>query len=122
VSRKILNESTLAAWKEIDKDNWQKLVAEIATIFFEVGALQFSQLSQFWAIKDLEGIKKTAHSLKSSCGNVGAEEAHYLLDLIERAAEAGELDKLPELMGKLPAIFIESNALLRKYIQEYQAA
>lgn len=122
MSRKLFNEAALAAWKEIDRENWKVIALELIHVFLEIAPGQMTQLCNYWNAKDIEGVKQVAHSLKSSCGNVGAEEAHDLLSAIEKAAMIQDKKSLEQLMLKFPPVFYGSVNLINTFVKANQAA
>ena len=110
----VFNPETLNAWKEIDSAGWQKVTGELIDIFFNNSAAQFEGLKASWNSGDHRRMREIAHSLKSSCGNVGAEEAHRLLNLIEHSA-AMALDELDAHLQKLEGVFARTLTELKSY-------
>ena len=108
-AKKILNIETLQSWQVVDPDNWQILVQDLIQLFSTVGKVQHSELQSMWKAGDRIGLSKVAHSLKSSCGNIGAELAHEKLDQIEKtAAELSEEQLHEQIM-----FFLEATCLTR---------
>jgi two-component system sensor histidine kinase/response regulator len=121
MSQKILNIETLEAWQEIDSLGWQKLVREILDIFFQTSQQQYESLKHAFVQKDWEMVKSTAHTLKSTCGNVGAEYSHWILNEIENKA-LPEPAAAVELMNKLQPIYEQTIIYLSDYHKKLQAA
>jgi HPt (histidine-containing phosphotransfer) domain-containing protein len=120
--KKVFNEESLMAWKTIDSQNWMSFVSEITNVFFDVGKIQIDSLKSAWLEKDYAKVGQIAHSLKSTCGNVGAERAHELLDQIESAIAKKDLANLDSMMEKIDPLFNESASNVFEFVKKNQAA
>jgi len=117
-----INQNTLLQWKKIDEKNWFTFAREIADLFFEIGPQQFEKLQIAATQNDLVEVRKAAHTLKSSCGNVGAEIAQNLFAQIELAASENREEHVKNLLAQAPLIFAECGTELRQFIKINQAA
>jgi HPt (histidine-containing phosphotransfer) domain-containing protein len=63
---------------------------------------------------DATGVRKTAHSLTSSCAMVGAQRMSELARLMERKGHAGKLDDAAELLEQIDREFHAVQEFLRK--------
>lgn len=123
MSKKIFNELVLQAWKDVDLENWQKIANELGEIFFKIAPPQYVNMMESYSNKDFEGVRIAAHTLKSTCGNVGAEKAHEILDQIEQSAKLAEAaNNLHQLIENLSPVFEQSQSELKKFLAENQAA
>lgn len=118
----VLDESTLFCWKEVDPQNWRQIVIEITDIFFETSISQEKTLKDSFQARNADGVRRTAHMLKSTCGNVGARLAFSILDQIEKLAEQGNLAEAEILMVGLEPIFFESRLAVSELLARAQAA
>ena len=105
MNQPIINKSMLEVWKEVDSQNWKALVHDIINIFFEFGPDQYKELKDVWENKNYEKAGALAHSLKSSCGNVGAELASHILGQIEKTVLKGDYKQAGDLMNQLLPVF-----------------
>lgn len=122
MQRLIINRSSLEIWQEIDSDGWRALVNDIIDTFFEIGPTQYITLKEAWSESNFKEVKSIAHSLKSSCGNVGAEEAQHILNEIELSCSKEEHDKLSGLFKRLEVVFVETTKQLVDFKKVNQAA
>lgn len=114
MKRSILNTNSFDNWKEIDSQNWHKYVGEIIQVFFDVGNKQYEELHNAKIKKNIKEIKRIAHALKSSCGNVGAEQAYDILDAIEKH-EVNSITEFYTLLDRFESVFILTLAELQMY-------
>lgn len=105
-NKKILNDETLKNWQKIDPENWQLLVQELIKLFSTVGREQYLELQSKWENNDRQGLCRIAHSLKSSCGNIGAELAHEKLDQLEKNAPDLSQSDLNKMLLEFNEIFM----------------
>lgn len=122
MKQELFNDKVLLSWREIDQVNWPILAKEIADVFFEVSPLQLKVLFAAFQVGNLDEIRNAAHSLKSSCGNVGAMRAFALAQAIEEAARNGEAKEIEARIGELGAVFSQSTLAVKEFIRRSQAA
>lgn len=121
LDRKILNPEHLETWKLVAEASWQKMIAEIISIFFDFASGQHFELKKALIAGDFKKVKRVAHSLKSSCGNVGAEQAYDILDKIENLDEK-QNESIAGLLKLFDRVFELTCAELRIYGSKNQAA
>ena len=121
MKKEILNPNTILLWKEVDPDNWQTLVRDILETFLTVGRGQHQLLLKAWKSKDLEAIGKAAHILKSSCGNVGADEAFELLNEIENYARLRATTNVEGLLQKFETVYPKTLNAVQEFHKKNQA-
>jgi len=61
---------------------------------------------------DLEGVRRAAHSLKSSAANLGAYQVQNLAGTIEDLAEHGRIEEVQPLMAELQKAYLMAKASL----------
>lgn len=119
---RILTAEHLEAWQQIDPENWRGIVSEIYDVFLAHELRKFAEIMEAWKIRDLEKISRVAHSLKSSCGNVGAEKAKTLLHEIEHLARHARSDDLRLPLRRLEEVFPQTVLALAALKEKIQAA
>lgn len=118
MSRVIFNEQVLFSWKQFDAENWRSYAREILLLFLDIAPVQFRQLTDSWSMRNIEGIRRAAHTLKSSCGNVGAEAAQHIFEQIEAAARENEMKTIETLMNQAIPLFNESLSRTKQFAIE----
>lgn len=118
----VLDPSILLVWKEIDPHNWLTLVTELTEVFNEVAPLQMKELNRAWTERDYLALEKSAHALKSTCGNIGSEEIRLILQDIEVAAREKDELQIQRKMQSLPDRFSETKEELAILLKSFQAA
>jgi len=120
IMTKIFDEKILLDWCKLDHLNWKATVASIISTFFEESEKQYNDFRSNWRAHDKEGIRKSAHKLKSSCGLVGALLAYQILNQIETDIETGEAG-IAELVEMLETVIPQSCSCLQEFKQSIQA-
>lgn len=121
MEKHILNKKVLEGWKEIDTTGWRKFARDIIDTFFSTASVQYDSLIAAWGAKDYKKVKLVAHTLKSSCGYVGAERAYEILNAIENEPQESTI-VLAHLVESLDAVFVETVVELQKvYKSDYAA-
>ena len=120
-SSRNLEASVLLSWRELNPDGWQEVVGEIINIFLEHGPRQHGVLLKAHSRRDRQGIAAAAHTLKSSCGNVGAMRASRLLETIENGVAVLAWHEVDALISELEQALSESHADLHAFIEDHAA-
>ncbi|GAC1389891.1 MAG: hypothetical protein NVSMB31_06300 [Vulcanimicrobiaceae bacterium] len=72
---------------------------ELFDLMLKNNRMLLEKLEQACAAHDLEGVRKAAHSMKGSAGNVGAVRLHELAASIEDTARDGSWEGLEEAVA-----------------------
>ena len=99
---------TLIALKEIMEDDFQDLVRT----YLEDSQMRIPQLRVQLAAADSEALRLTAHSLKGSSGNLGANIMTKLCWHIELQAAEQKLDGLEATLDQIDAEFEQVTKIL----------
>ena len=91
---KTLNTAVLEELKMIMEDEFSSLLET----FLEESAKQFAEVQNAWAEQDMDQLRRSAHTLKGSCGNIGAETLQGTCQHLESSAHQGVADGIPELI------------------------
>lgn len=89
-----------------------ELVRKMIELFIENSPQRMEQIRTGIADQDADRLERGAHSLKSSCGNLGAESVRSLAARIERFAETGDTDSAAGLLDELEARYDRTLAAL----------
>ena len=90
------------------------LVVRLINLFFESAAPAFSALETSAAIGDAAGIFASAHLLRGSASNFGADRFVMICEEIENLSKAGETGEIDaKIMGLLGALRIEFQSVIQ---------
>lgn len=95
---RLVDEHALARLREI---GGPRLVGELIATFLRNAPLRVAEARSGLAAGDLETVMRAGHSLRSSCGNVGATAMRDIAAAIEQAADARTQAALPDLVNRL---------------------
>lgn len=90
----ILNTAALDQLQRLGLLNGSDVAPELIQVFRRDSEMRVATLKQAIADQDSTIIERTAHSLKSSCGNLGAERLQALCQAMETASKQGRLTGL----------------------------
>lgn len=114
----LLNPVLLDQIRSLDASNGHELVNKILCAFLESAEKYIELLDRAFNDKDIETIRKTAHTLKSSSANIGAEELSAIFKQIEAYSKNGELALAESLYSGMLAIYqqviIEVKAIINQ--------
>jgi two-component system, sensor histidine kinase and response regulator len=111
-----LDRTVLEQYRELDPDGSLSLAAEIGQIFLESSDAIFDRMVSAQASSDAESMKQAAHSLKSSCANIGGMTLAQHLNEIESLAKAGRMDETAPLMQQISLEFDQIKLELREFL------
>ncbi|HXG84989.1 MAG TPA: PAS domain S-box protein [Pyrinomonadaceae bacterium] len=106
----ILNHSVLESFGEYGQPGETDLVIELIDLFIDDAGKRLASLRRAVAERDASAIKREAHGLKGSSGNVGARRAAAIFKRME--ASADDIDRMKILLEKLEIEFSRTIAAL----------
>ena len=106
----ILNQALLGELKEIMEDDFPSLLET----FVAESSRQYVEASEAWKARDMEVLRRAAHSLKGSCGNIGAEMLQATCEVIEYSAKDGEVEDVPTLLVQAESQLAEVHSALQE--------
>ncbi|OQW41695.1 MAG: hybrid sensor histidine kinase/response regulator [Proteobacteria bacterium SG_bin4] len=93
-----INFTRLNQIRELDPSGSDSLLHKILQAYLDSAESYVRQLEQAIANDDAESLRQSAHALKSSSGNVGADDLSAVFKQIEADAKAGELSHARTLL------------------------
>jgi two-component system sensor histidine kinase/response regulator len=111
-----LDRTVLEQYRELDPDGSLSLATEIGQIFLESSDAMFERMVSAQALSDAESMKQAAHSLKSSCANIGGMTLAQHLNEIESLAKAGRMKETAPLMQQVSLEFDQLKLELREFL------
>ena len=89
---RVLDMGVIATLKELGGEEEPELFIELVDLFLEDAKGNFRALREALEQTDAKLLERTAHTLKSSCGNVGALGLSDACFRLEQLGRAGRLD------------------------------
>jgi CheY-like chemotaxis protein len=105
VAPAVINPFALDAIRALSAEQGELLLQRVISTFLQDTPSQLAILHEAVAESDPATIRKTAHSLKSSSANVGADALARLFKDLEQMARAGLTDRAPDLIAQLEREF-----------------
>ncbi len=105
----VLDTQLLEELKMVMEDEFTALM----DTFLSESERQFAEAQGAWQSNDLEALRRHAHSLKGSSGNVGAVGLQALCADLEYSARDGAVDAIPALIDKVSVQLVEVSAAVR---------
>lgn len=106
-SSSVLDLSVITGLKELGGDDEPGLFMELVDIFLEDSAKQLAHLEQALSKRDVKTLERVAHTLKSSCANLGAVEMSRLCFEMEKRGRAATFEGVPELLKNTTVAYTE---------------
>jgi HPt (histidine-containing phosphotransfer) domain-containing protein len=96
---RVLDMGVISTLKELGGEDEPDLFVELIDLFLENAGSNFRALREALNRSDAQAIERTAHTLKSSCGNVGAMGLSEACFKLEQLGRAGRLDGVAEILA-----------------------
>lgn len=96
-----LDRATLAKLKSLADTTGNDLLKEVAKVFISSTDEYLGALRSACERKETKALKSVAHSLKGSCGSVGAKRLAALCKDLEKAAQSEACDHAHELLERI---------------------
>ena len=107
-----IDAAALAQIKALDEETGGGLMAELLALFFEGTPRRIAAIRTAVAQGDARVVERESHSLKGSCGALGAIDLMNLAGEIEMRARAADLSDAAARADALEAEFHSASALL----------
>lgn len=118
---KVFSQDKLNELPIFDKDGFtqrmadnEKVIDKVLTIFFITSKEWISNLKNFYELKDINELKKLAHTIKGSSATLGAERVRYLAEVLEKIEENPSWDKVELIINHLEKEVFAFNAKIQK--------
>jgi HPt (histidine-containing phosphotransfer) domain-containing protein len=117
-----LNQAALDQLRELDPDGSAGLFVQIVDTYIADSANLLQQIRSALAEKDLVGLTRSAHTLKSTSASVGATRVSEIAKALETAGKNNTIDVCPLFLTALSAEHTAAERLLRDECAAFQRA
>lgn len=116
--------TVIAALRDLQDPDEPDFVTELIDLLLGEFPKKVGAIEEALAGGNAHGVNRTAHSLKSSCGNLGAMPLQKIIFAIERKGAEGDLAGVPSLIADANAEFARVKVALAAQRQgaEHEAA
>ena len=90
-------------------------IAELLEMAMETGRKHQRALAEAIGSGDVEGVRRAAHSIKGSSGNIGANRVMDVAAALEQSARGGDLSDAPARAAAIEAEYARVDAEVRAY-------
>lgn len=101
----VLNPKQLDQIRSLNASGGKELVQKILHAFLESADENINQLKEAILKGDTESLQRSAHMLKSSSANIGAESLAEIFKQLEAAGQSGELNAAKILQNKMQQLY-----------------
>jgi CheY-like chemotaxis protein len=100
-----LDRSVLTGLRELQEEGEPDILNELIELFLNDVPPHLKTLQEAVEGKDASSIERIAHTLKGSCGNMGATRMAELCEELQEVGGSGDLARAPKLLERLEAEF-----------------
>jgi len=97
--------------RQVGKENFER----VRQLFLEESRTRITSLLSAWVRRDLEGLRKEAHTLASSVASFGCEDLSWRLKQIEKSSSEDDVTEIIGYMKDIEAAGDEALAAVRNY-------
>ncbi|MFN8575228.1 MAG: Hpt domain-containing protein [Candidatus Sericytochromatia bacterium] len=109
----IIDSSVISELKEM---GGQEFLSELIEMFLQQSETIMDEIKTHSSSKDALSLSKSAHKLKGSCLNLGAQEMSNLCQNIEYQGKENNLEGIDEKISKLVNVYNETATELKKLL------
>jgi len=85
----VLDSAVVSGLRELTPPGEPDVLADVLNIFLVEVPLRMDRLRNAWAAGDIEEVRRAAHSLKGSAGNIGARRLYEVCRQLEAQGTSG---------------------------------
>ena len=115
-ARLIVDTEAISNLRALSPDDGDAFLKEIIGIFIEDTPIRIAELHKNQASGDAITFTRTAHSIKGSSSNVGANELRSIAEKLEHQARQYGIHDVEALIAELEAAFIRTKEALQTFI------
>ena len=115
-ARDVLDPAVVESLRQLTPPGEPDVLVEILNVFLTEVPRRIDRLKAAWREGNAVEVQRTAHSLKGSSGNVGADALFEVCRQIDERAKAGEL-RIEALIEALDAEYARVDAAVRRLLQ-----
>jgi two-component system, sensor histidine kinase and response regulator len=108
-----IDRSVLESLRELQEEGEPDIISELVQLFVEDTPPQLAALREAVEASDAQSVERIAHTLKGSCGNMGAVRMAKLCEELQGVGASRNLARVPELPDQLEAEFELVSKLLK---------
>lgn len=98
-----INHDVIEGLRELQGNGEADILAELVELFLDDTPSRLADLREALNREGLESLERTAHALKSSCVNLGAQKVTRTAEHLEEMRGMRKLDSAPNLLKKVQA-------------------
>ena len=114
--RPALDPAVLDTLRKLTPPGEPDVLTEVLKLFLDEVPLRVERLRNAWAAGNIEEVRRAAHSLKGSAGNIGARRLHAICSKLDDIGKSHELDGVAALVDELAAEFDNVSTEIRRNI------
>ncbi len=112
----VVNHEALNTIKQLAPNDQDAFLCRVVTMYMDNAANLLKTLEQAWSVGDLENIRSTSHTLKSSSHQVGAYTLAELCREVENDAREQNYDRSGQVLINLKECFLKTRTALETHL------
>jgi HPt (histidine-containing phosphotransfer) domain-containing protein len=112
----VLDPAVIETLRKLTPPGEPDVLEEILRMFLTEVPPRLDRLRNAWAAGNIEGVRRAAHSLKGSAGNIGANRLYAVCRQLDDQGKTGDLSAATELIDALGVEFGKVEAEIHRLI------
>jgi signal transduction histidine kinase/DNA-binding response OmpR family regulator len=113
----VLNTHVLATIRDLTSGEDPEFFASIIELYYENTQELLEKLEQYWESGDIDAINATAHAIKSSSSQIGAQSLAQLCGEVEVEARSQRYDTSGQALADIKKTFADTYSALNNYLE-----
>jgi HPt (histidine-containing phosphotransfer) domain-containing protein len=97
----VLDPAVLSTLRNLTPPGEPDVLTEILQMFLQEVPVRIDRLRNAWTAGNIEEMRRAAHSLKGSAGNIGAHALHAVCTELDDKGRSGDVAPIPGLVDAL---------------------
>ena len=113
-----INMQFLEQFRELDPLGGLGLIKQIMQVYLDTAGDTLQQIELAVAVGDADGLRRGAHTLKSSSANVGAETLSGFFQRLEALGREGKIEEAKVLLKEMNHAYTQATQDIRTLVEE----
>lgn len=113
----VLDDAVIATLRQLTPPGEPDVLTEVLRMFLRECPPRLERLRIAWAAGNIEELYRSAHSLKGSAGNIGAQRLFSVCAQLDDMGRTGDLTRLAPLVDALGTAYCEVEREIHRLLE-----
>jgi HPt (histidine-containing phosphotransfer) domain-containing protein len=117
-AQSVIDQKAIDSIRALQEEGKEDLVNKVITIFLNDSPERLKELRKAVHSGDASAINRIAHTLKSSCTNLGALKLSSLFKEMEAMGRANAIERTPQLLSQIDMEFLAVESAMKSELEK----